>query len=334
MIWRVVVIALAGLITRNSVQAIGEGVVDLNTVLGIFGGMANIFTNFNTTDVEIDRIMGKWHQMYKAAINFDVFQTNMYCHVAYFSRNKVMGPQGFSIEEAYHVIGKGGPIETYKRDVTRTGNGEYWMYTEEYFYPRQFFILKVGPNLTSEAHDASDEPIDDAVINNSTDDANITASIVNRLVQRRPPKPPSSASANGQYEYLIATDANRLALMVYSRDPVKFYETLDKELLKELQKGGFGGYVFWNQPVAIYQGADCYYPTEKEVFARRALKAGGHRQTAFAPSSISDQQQSPSPIQPPALSALLQQQQQQLLLQQQQQGGLQVPQVPLQQLFG
>lgn len=48
-----------------------------------------------------------------------------------------MGRDGFSIEEAFHVIAKNGPIEVYKRDVTRTGTGEFWMYTEEYFYPRQ-----------------------------------------------------------------------------------------------------------------------------------------------------------------------------------------------------
>lgn len=121
---------VAALVAMHRVEAIGEGVVsmtfirprmtrslhefwfqvDLNTLLGIFGGMANIFTNFNTTEIDTDRIMGKWHQvcssfsnsdafqygarsprnrsffcpqMYKAAINFDVFQTNMYCHVAY-----------------------------------------------------------------------------------------------------------------------------------------------------------------------------------------------------------------------------------------------------------
>jgi hypothetical protein len=51
--------------------------------------------------------------------------------------NPVMGKGGFTIEEAYRVISKSGPIETYKRDVTRVTPGAYWMYTEEYFYPSQ-----------------------------------------------------------------------------------------------------------------------------------------------------------------------------------------------------
>ena len=48
-----------------------------------------------------------------------------------------MGEDGFSIEDAYRVVSKSGPIETYKRDVNKVGAGKYWMYTEEYFYPRQ-----------------------------------------------------------------------------------------------------------------------------------------------------------------------------------------------------
>lgn len=48
-----------------------------------------------------------------------------------------MGEDGFSMEEAYRVVSKSGPIETYKRDLNKVGPGQYWMYTEEYFYPRQ-----------------------------------------------------------------------------------------------------------------------------------------------------------------------------------------------------
>lgn len=58
-----------------------------------------------------------------------------------------MGEDGFSMEEAYRVISKTGPIETYKRDMNKVCSffdmifqvapGQYWMYTEEYFYPRQ-----------------------------------------------------------------------------------------------------------------------------------------------------------------------------------------------------
>ncbi|VDM23683.1 unnamed protein product [Toxocara canis] len=37
----------------------------------------------------------------------------------------------------------------------------------------------------------------------------------------------------------------------------------------EFNKAGFGGRVFWNSPRPIYQGPDCEWPSEKEVFARR-----------------------------------------------------------------
>jgi hypothetical protein len=33
-----------------------------------------------------------------------------------------MGEDGFSIEEAYRVVSKGGPIETYKRDVNKVSS--------------------------------------------------------------------------------------------------------------------------------------------------------------------------------------------------------------------
>uniref|UniRef100_A0A914S2R9 Uncharacterized protein n=1 Tax=Parascaris equorum TaxID=6256 RepID=A0A914S2R9_PAREQ len=36
---------------------------------------------------------------------------------------------------------------------------------------------------------------------------------------------------------------------------------------------GFGGRVFWNSPRPIYQGPDCEWPSEKEVFARRYVTA-------------------------------------------------------------
>ena len=42
-----------------------------------------------------------------------------------------MGEDGFSIEEAYRVSSKNGPIETYKRDLNKVGTGKYWMYTGE-----------------------------------------------------------------------------------------------------------------------------------------------------------------------------------------------------------
>lgn len=79
---------------------------------------------------------------------------------------------------------------------------------------------------------------------------------------------------NERYEYLVATDSNRLALMVYARDPEKYKKLYDKEVQTFLNKQGFGGYVFWNQPVAIYQGSDCYYPSDREIFVRRSLRTG------------------------------------------------------------
>lgn len=50
----------------------------------------------------------------------------------------------------------------------------------------------------------------------------------------------------------------------------KFYfQKYNEEVVKFLEHAGFGGKVFWNSPRPIYQGADCEWPSEKEVFARR-----------------------------------------------------------------
>ncbi|VDK42336.1 unnamed protein product [Anisakis simplex] len=207
--------------------------MDINTLTGIIGGLGNMIqNNVQTIKVPSKFIMGRWFQMYKAAVNFDVFRAEMFCPVAYFRPNAVMGEDGFSIEEAYRVVSKNGPIETYKRDLNKVGPGQYWMYTEEYFYPRQFYIVKVGPNY-----------------DNGTDE--------------EPEKP---------YEYMIVTDATRLALMVYARDPLTFFQNYNKEVVDFLEKAGFGGRIFWNSPRPIYQGPDCEWPSEKEVFARRVLK--------------------------------------------------------------
>jgi len=212
-----------GLIWHQT-NAIGEGVLDINSLGSIFRGFGDIFSNVNTTEVDTRGLMGRWHQMYKAAINFDVFKTQMYCPVSYFKTNIIMGPHGFTMQDAFHVISKNGPIEVYKRDVSPAGPGKFWVYTEQYFYPHQFFIIQVGP-----VH-------------------------------------------NGSYQYIIATDQNRLALSVLARDPQDFYQKYDDDVVQFLKDGGFGGDVFWNQPVAIYHGADCFYPTEREVFARLALR--------------------------------------------------------------
>ncbi|PAV60369.1 hypothetical protein WR25_07842 [Diploscapter pachys] len=170
-------------------------------------------------------------QMYKAAVNFDVFRTQMFCPVSYFSLNEIMGEGGLSMQEAYRVVSKNGQIETFKRDLNRVGPGQYWMYTEEYFYPRQFYIIAAGPSFNNDTQKV-DEPI----------------------------------------QYIIVTDANRLSLMVYARDPLVFFQKYNKDVTEYMEKRGFGGNVFWNSPKPIYQGPDCEWPSEKEVFARRVLK--------------------------------------------------------------
>jgi len=211
---------------------IGENPMDFQNFAGMIQGIGHMLQNpIDTIDVPSQLIMGKWHQVYKAAVNFDVYRAQMYCQVAYFKPNTVMGEDGFSMEEAYRTVSKHGPIETFKRDMNKVGSGKYWMYTEEYFYPRQFYIIKAGPKFNNDS---------------SVDSADI--------------------------QYMIVTDASRLALSVYTRDPMKFYQKYNKEVSDFLQEAGFGGKVFWNSPRPIYQGPDCEWPSEKEVFARRVLK--------------------------------------------------------------
>jgi len=214
------------------VNGIGENPMDFQNIASMITGLGHIIQNpIDTVDVPSQMLMGKWHQVYKAAVNFDVYRSQMYCQVAYFKPNRVMGEDGFSMEEAYRVQSKHGPLETFKRDLNKVGSGKYWMYTEEYFYPRQFYIIKAGPKFDNESL------IDDADI-----------------------------------QYMVVTDASRLALSVYSRDPMKFYQKHQKEVSQFLEEAGFGGRVFWNTPRPVYQGADCEWPSEKEVFARRVLK--------------------------------------------------------------
>ena len=43
-------------------------------------------------------------------------------------------------------------------------------------------------------------------------------------------------------------------------------------VLEFLKTNGFGGGAFWNAPQPIYQGTDCQWPSEREVFARRVLR--------------------------------------------------------------
>ncbi|CAO4384057.1 unnamed protein product [Caenorhabditis nigoni] len=216
----------------NGAVAIGENAMDFQAITGIIGGIGKMLeSKIDTINVPAEMIMGKWFQMYKAAMNFDVVRTTMFCPVAYFSPNPIMGEEGFSMQEAYRVVSKTGPIETYKRDMNKVGPGQYWMYTEEYFYPRQFYVIGAGPSFDNSSRNST-EPI----------------------------------------QYLIASDANRLSLMVYARDPLVFFQKYNKEVVEFMNGHGFGGNVFWNSPKPIYQGPDCEWPSEKEVFARRVLK--------------------------------------------------------------
>lgn len=109
-----------------------------------------------------------------------------------------MGEEGFSMQEAYRVVSKTGPIETYKRDMNKVGPGQYWMYTEEYFYPRQcnwIWFAKLGkPSFTV------------------------------YIIGAGPAFDNSSRNSTEPIQYLIASDANRLSLMVYARDPFTFYQ--------------------------------------------------------------------------------------------------------------
>jgi len=213
-------------------SGIGENPMDFQNIAGMLTGIGKMLQHpLETVDVPSRLILGRWFQVYKAAVNFDVYRTQMYCSIAYFKPNSVMGEDGFSIEEAYRVVSKHGSIETFKRDLNKVGAGRWWMYTEEYFYPRQFYIIKAGPRFSNES---------------SVDDVNI--------------------------QYLVVTDASRLGLSIYARDPIEYYQKYNKEVQTEMKEAGFGGKVYWNTPRPIYQGTDCDWPTEKEVFARRVLK--------------------------------------------------------------
>uniref|UniRef100_A0A0K0EX46 Lipocln_cytosolic_FA-bd_dom domain-containing protein n=1 Tax=Strongyloides venezuelensis TaxID=75913 RepID=A0A0K0EX46_STRVS len=223
-------VIVAFVLFAGYVSCIGESPIDINTFAGLVNGFGYLLRNdIQPINVKSKNLMGKWFQMYKSALNLDSEKSQMYCNIAYFKENSVMGEDGFSMEEAFRTGTKNGPLDTYKRDLNKVGSGKYWMYTEEYFYPRQFHILKAGPNY-----------------NNETDDENI--------------------------DYFIVSDSNRMSLMVYARDPLTFYQNYNKETQEYLEKAGFGGKVFWNSPKPIYQGPDCEYPSEKEVFARRVLK--------------------------------------------------------------
>lgn len=50
----------------------------------MFAGIGQMIQNpVETIDVPSDLIMGRWFQMYKAAVNLDVYRAQTYCPVAY-----------------------------------------------------------------------------------------------------------------------------------------------------------------------------------------------------------------------------------------------------------
>ncbi|VDP16854.1 unnamed protein product [Soboliphyme baturini] len=206
-------------------------------MVGIISGLANMFKGFPKEELEMDKALGRWHQMYKSSINLDGSQESVYCEVAYFDKNRVMGEGGMSMLEAYRTSSKDGELHTFKRDLSKSGPGEYWMFTEDYFYPKQFFIYKLGP------------------------------------------------VKNGLYEYFIATDSNRLSLMVFARDPLIFQQQYDSQVQEQLSKGGFGGFSFWNRPSLIYQNIDCTYPTQNEIKIRRTMSKVNEPKSSHAPAT-------------------------------------------------
>ncbi|KRY79170.1 Condensin complex subunit 3 [Trichinella pseudospiralis] len=177
------------------VFSIGEDLLNSKTLLGLAGGFTSMFKKFPRQEIELDKVLGKWFQMYRAAVNLDQFQSTMYCHS---EKTKLWGKMAFRSLK---------PFERHPKMDQFT-----------------LFVFDVGP-----------------IVNNS-------------------------------YEYIIITDANRISLSVYARDPAMFHKMYDAQVTDVLNKGGFGGYSFWNRPVAIYQGLDCIYTEEKEIFIRRSLK--------------------------------------------------------------
>lgn len=57
--------------------------------------------------------------------------------------------------------------------------------------------------------------------------------------------------------------------MMLSCNSKSYFQKYNEEVVKFLEHAGFGKKVFWNSPRLIYQGADCEWPSEEEVFARR-----------------------------------------------------------------
>lgn len=58
--------------------------MDFQAMAGMFTGIGQMIQNpIETIDIPSEYIMGRWYQVYKAAVNFDVYRTQTYCPVAY-----------------------------------------------------------------------------------------------------------------------------------------------------------------------------------------------------------------------------------------------------------
>ncbi|KRZ69074.1 Condensin complex subunit 3 [Trichinella papuae] len=196
------------------VFSIGEDLLNSKTLLGLAGGFTSMFKKFPRQEIEVDKVLGKWFQMYRAAVNLDQFQSTMYCHS---EKTKLWGKMAFRSLKHFERHPK---MDQFTPSRIRANIG----CLQKIISTQDIFVFDVGP-----------------IVNNS-------------------------------YEYIIITDANRISLSVYARDPAMFHKMYDAQVTDVLNKGGFGGYSFWNRPVAIYQGLDCVYTEEKEIFIRRSLK--------------------------------------------------------------
>lgn len=57
---------------------------DIQTITGIISGLGHMIEHpIDTIEIPSQLFMGRWFQVYKAAVNFDIYKTQMYCPVSY-----------------------------------------------------------------------------------------------------------------------------------------------------------------------------------------------------------------------------------------------------------
>jgi len=67
-------------------------------------------------------------------------------------------------------------------------------------------------------------------------------------------------NGDGLYDWAIVSDNLSATLFVLARDPDDFAEKYDADVSNELVDLGFTGF---SEPLAVYQGDDCTYPSKK-----------------------------------------------------------------------